>query len=113
MNRANWRRRRCKTPWLAPPICWATENPAAIAVLTAPQGTNEDCYLLARLTAEVLPGCRVIVTAGEPGDEDEFSAARRQEIPIPRGAPGTWACRRPRPPDDLAQLAAAIDAGRR
>ena len=85
-------------------------DPATVAVLVAPQGTNEDCYLLARLTAEVLPGCQVAVAAGEPGDEDDF-LLRADKNPNTRGAQD-MGLPAPVSPDALARLTAAIEAGR-
>ena len=84
-------------------------EPANIAVLAAPQGTNEDCYLLAKLTSEVLPGCRVAVTTGEPGDEDDF-LLRADRNPNTRGA-RDMGLPAPASPDELARLAADIEAG--
>ena len=84
-------------------------DPAAVAVLAAPQGTNEDCHLLARLTTEVLAGCRVVVTTGEPGDEDDF-LLRADKNPNTRGA-RDMGLPPPASAGDLTQLAAAIEAG--
>ncbi|MCY4515308.1 MAG: molybdopterin-dependent oxidoreductase, partial [Candidatus Tectomicrobia bacterium] len=84
-------------------------DPAAVAVLAAPQGTNEDCRLLARLTTEVLAGCRVVVTTGEPGDEDDF-LLRADKNPNTRGA-RDMGLPPPASVGDLTQLATAIEAG--
>jgi NADH-quinone oxidoreductase subunit G len=57
----------------------------AVGVLVAPQGTNEDCYLLARLTSEVVATPHVVLYAGEPGDEDDL-LLRADQNPNTRGA---------------------------
>ena len=84
-------------------------DPAAVAVLAAPQGSNEDLRLLARLTGEVLSGCRVVLTTGEAGDADDF-LLRADKNPNTRGA-RDMGLPAPASADDLAQLAAAIEAG--
>ena len=84
-------------------------DPATVAVLAAPQGTNEDCYLLARLTAEVLAGCRVLLATGEEGDEDDF-LLRADKNPNTRGAQD-MGMPAPSSADGLRQLAAAIESG--
>ena len=84
-------------------------DPATVAILTAPQGTNEDCFLLARLTAEVLPGCRVFLTTGEAGSEDDF-LLRADKNPNTRGA-RDMGLPEPATSDDMGQLAEAIDTG--
>ena len=73
------------------------------------KGTNEDCHLLARLTTEVLAGCRVVVTTGEHGDEDDF-LLRADKNPNTRGA-RDMGLPPPASAGDLTQLAAAIEAG--
>lgn len=84
-------------------------DPSKVAVLTAAQGANEDCFLLARLTTEVLPGCRVVLTTGEAGSQDDF-LLRADKNPNSRGAQD-MGLPAPASAEDLAQLAADIEAG--
>jgi predicted molibdopterin-dependent oxidoreductase YjgC len=53
--------------------------------VVAPQGTNEDSYLLARLASEVLMTPHVALYPGVPGDEDDF-LIRADKNPNTRGA---------------------------
>jgi NADH-quinone oxidoreductase subunit G len=57
----------------------------AVGVIVAPQGTNEDCYLLARLTREVLATPHVVLHPGAPGYEDDL-LLRADKNPNTRGA---------------------------
>lgn len=57
----------------------------AVAVVVAPQGTNEDCYLLAKLCADVLGTSQLYLYQGEPGYEDDF-LMRADKHPNTRGA---------------------------
>jgi predicted molibdopterin-dependent oxidoreductase YjgC len=56
-----------------------------VGVLVAPQGTNEDSYLLARLAAEVFATPHVVLYPGAPGDEDDL-LIRADKNPNTRGA---------------------------
>jgi predicted molibdopterin-dependent oxidoreductase YjgC len=81
----------------------------ATAVLVTPQGTNEDCYLLARLTTDVLGTSRVLLYAGEPGYEDDF-LIRADKHPNRRGAQDVG-LPAPTTATDLASLAQVIGQG--
>jgi NADH-quinone oxidoreductase subunit G len=81
----------------------------AVGVLVAPQGTNEDCYLLARLTAEVCPTPHVVLFPGEPGYEDNL-LIRADKNPNTRGAQD-MGLPAPATAPQLAALAQAIDQG--
>jgi NADH-quinone oxidoreductase subunit G len=58
---------------------------AAVGLLVAPQGTNEDCYALARLAREVLGTAHVVLSPGEPGVADEL-LLQADRNPNTRGA---------------------------
>ena len=80
-----------------------------VGVLVAPQGTNEDSYLLAKLVAEVFATPHVVLYPGIPGDEDDL-LIRADKNPNTRGAqdmglpaPGTSAA--------LVAMAQAIEEG--
>ncbi|GIX47633.1 MAG: hypothetical protein KatS3mg131_1844 [Candidatus Tectimicrobiota bacterium] len=77
----------------------------AVALLVAPQGTNEDCYLLARLAREVLSAPQVVLYPGEPGDEDDL-LLRADKNPNTRGAQDMGLP----PPVSTAQLASLVAA---
>jgi NADH-quinone oxidoreductase subunit G len=57
----------------------------AVGILVAPQGSNEDCYLLARLATEVLTTAHVVLYPGAPGYEDNI-LLRADKNPNSRGA---------------------------
>ncbi len=79
----------------------------AVGVLVAPQGTNEDSYLLARLTADVIGSPHVILYSGEPGYEDDL-LMRADKNPNTRGA---QAMGLPAPAATLDHLQQAIEQG--
>jgi NADH-quinone oxidoreductase subunit G len=81
----------------------------ATAVVVTPQGSNEDCYLLARLTTDVLGTSRVLLYPGEPGYEDDF-LIRADKHPNRRGAQDVG-LPAPTTATDLASLAQAIGQG--
>ncbi|MGQ4808922.1 Periplasmic nitrate reductase [Candidatus Entotheonellaceae bacterium PAL068K] len=57
----------------------------AIALVVAPQGTNEDCYLLGKLISDVIATPHVLLYPGEPGYEDDL-LLRADTNPNTRGA---------------------------
>jgi NADH-quinone oxidoreductase subunit G len=57
----------------------------AIGVLVAPQGTNEDCFLLAKLASDLLGTPHVVLFPGAPGYEDDL-LLRADRNPNTRGA---------------------------
>jgi predicted molibdopterin-dependent oxidoreductase YjgC len=75
----------------------------------APQGTNEDCYLLARLASGVLATPHVVLYPGVPGYEDDF-LIRADKNPNTRGAQD-MGLPAPATAAQLAALAQAIDQG--
>ena len=79
----------------------------ATAVLIAPQGTNEDCYLLAQLASQALSAARVFLFPGEPGDEDDL-LIRADKHPNTRGAQD-MGLPAPSATADLSALADAIE----
>ncbi len=81
----------------------------ATAVLIAPQGTNEDCYLLAQLASQALSAPRVFLYPGAPGDEDDL-LIRADKNPNTQGAQD-MGLPAPSPTADLAALADAIEQG--
>jgi NADH-quinone oxidoreductase subunit G len=82
---------------------------AATGVLVASQGSNEDLYVLARLTSTVLHTPHVLLYGGALGDEDDF-LLRADKNPNTRGAQdmglATLAT-----PEGLAAMAQAIEQG--
>ena len=72
----------------------------AVGIVVAPQGTNEDSYLLARLASEVLRMPHMVLYPGVPGYEDDF-LIRADKNPNTRGAQDMGL-----PPATAAQLAA-------
>jgi predicted molibdopterin-dependent oxidoreductase YjgC len=82
---------------------------AAVGIVVAPQGTNEDCYLLARLASEVLTTPHVLLYPGVPGYEDDF-LIRADKNPNTRGAQD-MGLPAPATAAQLAALAQAIDQG--
>jgi NADH-quinone oxidoreductase subunit G len=82
---------------------------AGVGVLVAPQGSNEDFYLLARLTSEVLATPQVVLYPGVPGYEDEL-LLRADKNPNTRGAQD-MGLPAPATAERLAALAQAIDQG--
>jgi NADH-quinone oxidoreductase subunit G len=81
----------------------------AVGVLVAPQGTNEDCYLLARLTSDVLGTSQVVLYPGPPGYEDNI-LLRADKNPNTRGAQA-MGLPAPATAERLAALAEAIEQG--
>jgi NADH-quinone oxidoreductase subunit G len=81
----------------------------AVGVLVAPQGTNEDCYLLARLASDVLGTPQVVLYAGAPGYEDNL-LLRADKNPNTRGAQD-MGLPAPATAERLAALAEAIEQG--
>jgi NADH-quinone oxidoreductase subunit G len=81
----------------------------AVGVLVAPQGTNEDCYLLARFVAEVCPTPHVVLFPGAPGYEDNL-LLRADKNPNTRGAQD-MGLPAPDMAPQLAALAQAIEQG--
>ncbi len=86
------------------------EHPGdATAVLVAPQGTNEDCFVLAKLARQEIGTSRLLLYCGEPGDEDDF-LLRADKHPNTRGA-HDMGLPAPSGVADLAALAQAIEHG--
>jgi NADH-quinone oxidoreductase subunit G len=81
----------------------------AVGVLVAPQGTNEDCYVLARFIAEACPTPHVVLFPGEPGYEDDL-LLRADKNPNTRGAQD-MGLPAPATADQLSALAQAIEQG--
>jgi NADH-quinone oxidoreductase subunit G len=81
----------------------------AVGVLVAPQGTNEDCYLLARLASDVLATPQVVLYAGAPGYEDNL-LLRADKNPNTRGAQD-MGLPAPATAERLTALAEAIEQG--
>jgi NADH-quinone oxidoreductase subunit G len=81
----------------------------AVGVLVAPQGTNEDCYLLAKLFAEVCPASQVVLFPGEPGYADDL-LLRADKNPNTRGAQD-MGLPAPATAAQLSALVQAIDQG--
>lgn len=82
---------------------------AGVGIVVAPQGTNEDCYLLARLASEVVATPHVLLYPGAPGDEDDF-LIRADKNPNTRGAQ-EMGLPAPATAAQLAAMARAIDQG--
>jgi NADH-quinone oxidoreductase subunit G len=85
------------------------QHGGAVGILAAPQGTNEDLYLLARLARDVLRTSYVVLYPGAPGYEDDI-LLRADKNPNTRGAQDMGL---PAPTDaaGLAALAQAIEQG--
>ena len=81
----------------------------AVGIVVAPQGTNEDSYLLARLASEVLRASHVVLYPGVPGYEDDF-LIRADKNPNTRGAQD-MGLPAPATAAQLAAMAQAIDQG--
>lgn len=81
----------------------------AVGVVVAPQGTNEDLFLLNRLISQVSTPSRIHLYTGESGDEDDF-LIRADKNPNTHGAQDLG-FPTPANTDDLAALAQAIDQG--
>jgi NADH-quinone oxidoreductase subunit G len=81
----------------------------AVGIVVAPQGTNEDSYLLARLASEVLRAPHVVLYLGVPGYEDDF-LIRADKNPNTRGAQD-MGLPAPATAAQLAAMAQAIDQG--
>lgn len=81
----------------------------ATGILVAPQGTNEDHYLLAKLVTDALPGAQVLLYPGAPGDEDTL-LIRADKNPNTRGAQD-MGLPAPATPAQLEALVQAIDQG--
>lgn len=58
---------------------------AGVGIIAAPQGTNEDLYLLSKLANHVSTADNVLLYTGEPGDEDDF-LIRADKNPNTQGA---------------------------
>jgi NADH-quinone oxidoreductase subunit G len=82
---------------------------AGVGVLVAPQGTNEDSYLLARLTSTVLSTPHVLLYPGLPGDEDDL-LLRADKNPNTRGAQD-MGLPAPATAEQLAAMQQAIERG--
>jgi NADH-quinone oxidoreductase subunit G len=82
---------------------------SAVGIVVAPQGTNEDCYVLARLASEVLATPHVLLYPGVPGYADDF-LIRADKNPNTRGAQD-MGLPAPASAAQLAALAQAIDQG--
>jgi len=82
---------------------------AGVGIVVAPQGTNEDSYLLAKLASEVLATPHVVLYPGVPGDEDVF-LIRADKNPNTRGAQD-MGLPAPATATQLAAMAQAIDQG--
>jgi len=82
---------------------------AAVGIVVAPQETNEDSYLLARLASEVLMTSHVVLYPGVPGDEDDF-LIRADKNPNTRGA-HDMGLPEPATAAQLAAMAQAIERG--
>jgi NADH-quinone oxidoreductase subunit G len=80
-----------------------------VGIVVAPQGTNEDNYLLAKLASEVLATPHVVLDLGELGDEDDF-LIRADKNPNTRGAQD-MGLPAPATATQLAAMAQAIDHG--
>jgi len=78
-----------------------------VGIVVAPQGTNEDSYLLARLASEVLRTPHVVLYPGVPGYEDDF-LIRADKNPNTRGAQD-MGLPAPATAAQLAAMAQAID----
>lgn len=83
---------------------------AAVGVVVAPQGTNEDHYALAKLTSEVLATPHLVLYPGVPGDEDAL-LLRADKNPNTRGAQ-EMGLPAPATAAQLATMAQAIEQGR-
>jgi NADH-quinone oxidoreductase subunit G len=81
----------------------------AVGIVAAPQGTNEDCYLLARLASDVLATSHVVLYPGVPGYEDDF-LIRADKNPNTRGAQD-MGLPAPASTAQLEALARAIEQG--
>src|SRR5262249_52979104 len=81
----------------------------SVGIVVAPQDTNEDCYLLAKLGSEVLRMPHVVLYPGVPGDEDDF-LIRADKNPNTRGAQD-MGLPAPATAAHLAAMAQAIDQG--
>jgi NADH-quinone oxidoreductase subunit G len=81
----------------------------AVAIIVAPQGTNEDCALLTRLAADVLGTSRVCLYQGEPGYEDDL-LMRADKNPNTHGA-RDMGLPEPTSTEGLATLVQAIEQG--
>ena len=80
---------------------------SSVGVLVAPQGTNEDLYLLAKLANRVSTAERTLLYPGEPGDADDFLICADKN-PNTRGAQAVGL---PAPVENAADLAQAIEQG--
>ena len=82
---------------------------AGVGIIVAPQGTNEDLYLLSKLANHVSTAAQVRLYTGEPGDEDEF-LIRADKNPNTRGAEAIG-LPAPATAEAIAALAQAIEQG--
>lgn len=82
---------------------------AGVGMIAAPQGTNEDLYLLSKLVNHVSTVDQVLLYPGEPGDEDDF-LIRADKNPNTRGAEAIG-LPTPASTEATAALAQAIEQG--
>ncbi|MGE3537763.1 MAG: molybdopterin-dependent oxidoreductase [Candidatus Tectimicrobiota bacterium] len=82
---------------------------AATGVLVAPQGSNEDLYLLGKLATSALAGAQMLLWPGTPGDEDPL-LIRADKNPNTRGAQEVG-LPAPASPEQLTALEQAIAQG--
>lgn len=82
---------------------------AEVGIIAAPQGTNEDSYLLARLASDVLQTPQVLLYPGTPGYEDNL-LIRADKNPNTRGAQD-MGLPAPATAAQLATMAQAIEQG--
>ncbi|PON14178.1 NADH-quinone oxidoreductase subunit G [Candidatus Entotheonella serta] len=80
-----------------------------VGIIAAPQGTNEDLYLLSKLANRVSTTAQVLLYLGEPGDEDDF-LIRADKNPNAQGAEALG-FPAPASTDATAALAQAIEQG--
>ena len=81
----------------------------AVGVIVRPQGTNEDAYLLAKLSVDILRTSHVILHTGEPGYEDTLLLCADKN-PNTRGAQD-MGLPAPATSERLADLQQAIEHG--
>jgi len=82
---------------------------AGVGIIAAPQGTNEDLYVLSKLANHVSTAEHVLLYTGEPGYEDDF-LIRADKNPNTRGAQAVG-LPAPASAEAIAALAQAIDQG--
>jgi NADH-quinone oxidoreductase subunit G len=82
---------------------------AGVGIIAAPQGSNEDLYVLSKLATHVSTADHVLLYTGEPGDEDDF-LIRADKNPNTRGAEAIG-LPVPASAEATAALAQAIEQG--